>query len=123
MSQNLNDAAQKRFQELKTKMNLHVKEVVKDKVGDLTQEKLDKMMDYNHILTKDEIKITQKNPELDEAINKADEIQETFEFIDSLKLPSQLSLAIGLIISAHKTGNKGDIAQAVVTLGEYTNDI
>lgn len=122
MSQNiLNDRAQQKFNELKTKMNLHIKGSIKDKVGDLTQEKLDKMLDYNHILTKEEIKITRKNPELDEAINKADEIQETFGFIDSLNLPPQLSLAIGLIISAHKTNDNQDIAKAVVALGEYIN--
>lgn len=117
----LNDKAQERFLELKKKMNLIIKDSIKDKVGDLTQEKLDKMMDYNHILTKDEIKITRKNPELDEAINEADKIQETFDFIDSLNLPPQLSLAIGLIISAHKTNNKQDIVNAVVALGEYIN--
>lgn len=122
MSQNiLNDRAQQKFNELKTKMNLHVRESIKDKVGDLTQEKLDNMLNPKHTLTKDELKITRKVPELDEAINKVDEIQETFDFINSLNLPPQLSLAIGLIISGYKTKNEQDFAKAVLAIGEHIN--
>lgn len=117
----INDRAQAKFAELKKKMKLDLQQPVIEKRPDLTQEKLDQMMDSKHILTKQEIKETRIDSNLNEAVVKAEEIDETFEYIDSLKLPSQLSLAIGYIISSYKTNNNDDIALAVAALGEYVN--
>lgn len=121
MSQNLNDHAQAKFAELKKRMKLDLQQPVKEKRPDLTQEKLDQMMDSRHVLTKEETKELVKDSELNSAMSKAEEVDELFAYIDSLKLPTQLSLVIGLIISGHKTNNKKDIALAVAALGEYIN--
>lgn len=44
------------------------------------------------------------------------EVDKTFNFIDSLKLQPNLSLAIGLIISASKTNNKSELNKAIAAI-------
>lgn len=117
----LNDKVQERFEILKRKMNLNIRETIKERPIELTQEKLDNMLNPKHILTKDELKLSNSVAGLSEAVDEADKVQEVFDFIETLELPPQLSLAIGLIISAHKTNDNQDIVKAVVALGEYIN--
>jgi len=123
MSQNLNAIANNRFNEIRKKLKLDLQKPLINKGIELTQEKLDLMMDSKHTLQKDELKLMDTDDELDSAVKEAEKIDETFEFIDSLSLPPKLSLAIALIISGNKTGNKQDFATAVAHLGEHLNEL
>lgn len=115
MLKDLNETAQKRFNDLRSKLQLDVQKPIIEKAITLTQEKIDKMADP------DDARQTLAHY-VGEAADAANIVDDTFAFIDSLKLPPELSLAIGLIISANKTNNKQDIANAVAALGRYCNE-
>lgn len=110
----VNDYAQKKFIELRHKLKLDVQKPLIQNALKLTQEHMDKMSDAQSA----QVIFDSGTNDAREAARNVDN---TFNFIDSLQLPPNLSLAIGLIISGHKTRNKEDIAKAVAALGEYTN--
>lgn len=110
----INDYAHEKFVELRSKLKLNVQKPILKETITLTQEQIDNMMGAQSA-----------SVVFDEGIKQATEaarnVDNVFNFIDSLNLHPQLSLAIGLIISGHRTENKEDIAKAIVALGEYCN--
>lgn len=120
----LNDVAQDRFKELKKKFHLNqissvltrsdreqiVNEAtMKDSIDDVIKRTENKLT-YDRNLHQSEINIAE---------SRAKFVEDSFNFIESLELPTQLSLAIGLIISGHKTDNITDIGNAIQTLEDY----
>lgn len=115
MSQDtVNNYAQKKFEELRRKMQLDIQKPIVQKAIILTQEKIDEMSDVSE--AQDIF-----NNNCNEAVIKANEIDRTFSFIEGLKLPPKLSLAIGLIISGHKTGNTQDLLKSIDAIREALN--
>lgn len=120
----INDIAQKRFEELKKRFHLnqiapvlpqHKQEQINNEVT--TKDSIDK------VIKETEARIAY-SPETSDAQasiteSKAKFVEDSFNFIESLNLPPQLSLAIGLIISGNKTDNIEDFLKAKNTLKEY----
>lgn len=118
----LNKDTQERFLILRRKLKLNVVESFgEDKVeaaelrertikNTLKQEDWDKLSDPTK-------QISAK--EAEEIIKAESFINNSFDFIDSLNLPPQLSLAIGLIISHSKTGKMEEISSACQILEDY----
>lgn len=125
-STNLNDRAQKRFQALKKKFHLdQIASVLPTDRQDQIRNAVTMKDSIDKVIKETEARITY-SPDVSDgerwiANEKAQFVENVFKFIETLNLPPQLSLAIGLIISAHKTGNKQDIARAIGALGEYLN--
>ena len=113
----INDDAQNRFSKLRQKFKLDtIKHLEEDKqvVAKVTG------------LTEEEFQEFQNTPEVKQVENqKTKLVDDTFDFIESLALPPQLSLAIGLIISANKTKSSANLGKAVAaiqaegTMGDY----
>lgn len=109
----LNEVAQERFEKLREKLKLDIikrqdtfKRVIKDK-DNLTEEEFAEFQ--AHPITKQIDKEIEENRDLVDA---------AFDFIGSLNLPPNLSLAIGLIISAHKTKDNKNLQKAIDALLE-----
>lgn len=108
----INNRAQEKFIKLRHKLKLDVQRPHIQNAITLTQEKLNEMDDVRHAQN-----IFEENCQ--EAVQDARFVDNTFNFIESLKLPKSYSLAIGLIISAHKTNNINmDIEKAIEALKE-----
>lgn len=114
MPDTLNDIAQQRFEKLRTKLMLDVQKPILQHGITLTQETIDELSDV--CSAKSII-----NSACDAAIKNTNEIDKTFDYINSLQLPPQLSLAIGLIISGHKTKNSQDLIKAIESISEVLN--
>lgn len=112
MLKDLNETAQKRFNDLRSKLQLDIQKPIIEKAITLTQEKIDNMLDP------DDARQTLAHA-VGEASDAANIVDDTFTFIDSLRLPPELSLAIGLIISGNKTNKLLDIENARLTLKKY----
>lgn len=111
----LNDRAQESFNNLKKKFKLNqlvdalpVGEQIRIKEEAVDCEKIEQVIgrtraaiDYSHTSIKEE------------ATEREEFVDNSFNFIESLNLPSQLSLAIGYIISASKTKKSSELGRAI----------
>lgn len=130
---NVNQRAQLKYSQLKKELKLDVgipliENIIEEQTGDRIKIDRQKLQ----ALFNDEIKVI---PELEkyrgistklENVKKVEkiveEIDNTFEFIDSLMLPPQLSLAIGLIIAANNTKNRFELIKAIETLQHFDHE-
>lgn len=115
----LNSRALNRFEEIKNKMKFNlgssvVQDISKEKNTEpitLTQNKVDEMMSQP-------INSYPEN-QRDQLVAVAGEVEfvdNTFDFINSLELPINLAMAVGLIISGAKTKDRNDLEKAIVAI-------
>lgn len=124
----INKDAQERFAKLKHKMKLDLGlSVINtaleiDKAPKIDMNKLQEIADkqippegHESLLNKPSNKAQKEMDKLKDVTNF---VNNSFSFIDSLNLPPQLSLAMGLIISYGKTKNHEDLDRAIAALEE-----
>lgn len=124
---NINQKAQLKFSELKRKMKLDlgipiIEEAIsegtgaeikidREKVEALLAGKIDKIPELEQYIATNPPVNAFKNLE-----NIGQEVNNIFEWIDSLELDPKLSLAIGLIISYKNTKDNNDLMKAILAL-------
>lgn len=110
----LNKRAQDSFNRLKTKLKLDLQAPLIEEGIKISEQKIQQMLDAPERIQNIE------QLELNSSLNKAEKVAEfvdnSFSFIESLNLSPQLSLAIGLIISASKTRKCSELGQAVIAI-------
>lgn len=117
----LNTKALNRFEEIKNRLKFDLGTKVVKQVSEqqqvvpitLTQDKIDEMMD-GPIRNYPE----EQRPQLVAVASEVDFVDKVFGYIGSLELPLNLSMAIALIISGNKTGNKADLQKAIAAIEE-----
>lgn len=114
----LNERAQDSFNRLRNKMKLDLQAPLIKKGIDINEKKIQEMLNtpFSHA---DTINTLKNNPALNEAIEEAQFVDNSFSFIESLNLPPQLSLVIGMLISFNKTNNEADLINARKYLKEF----
>lgn len=117
----LNEIAQNRFDALRSRLKLdgiarveifkeNLREEVKKIAPSLSDEDFDKLqmpLESRADFIRD---------------NQVEFVDNAFDFIENLKLSPRLSLAIGLIISGHKSGNKEELHRAIEAINGEIND-
>jgi len=110
----LNEKAKDSFARLKTKMKLDLQGKKINEAKVLLNEEFEQLQK------------TQKRVDTIPTLEKIDEITEAnhfvdsaFDYIEKLKLPPKLSLAIGLIVSGNKTNNPEDYNNARIAIKEH----
>jgi hypothetical protein len=112
----INRRAQDKFSSLKTKLKLDlVKQSLHVAKNDVDLERLEKM--FNEGKKEEVLKEVAEN--LQVANSKMEFVDASFDFIESLQLPPKLSLAIGLIVSGHKSNNPEDYNNARIAIKEH----
>jgi hypothetical protein len=110
----LNSRAQDSFNRIKQRMQLHLQYKQVKEAKNLMEEDFQKMQQSGRPI--DSIPLENKLQEIAETNEFVDS---TFDFIESLKLPNELSLAIALIVSGYKTNKTEDYRKAIDSLENY----
>lgn len=126
---NVNQRAQASFAKLKEKMKLDLslpiinnglEEASKGKAKPLDYEKLQRIATNSDPKLEKEYQTIEATPATEKFISEIKEvknnIENIFEWIDSLELDPKLSLAIGLIVSYKNTKNTDDLRKAIEAL-------
>lgn len=116
----LNDKAQERFKALRHKLKLDLQKPIFKEVESATLKHIQEVADRPIPSSVLSIHV---GDEANQLFNKAKQevnfVDSSFQFIESLKLPNELSLAIGLIISGHRTNNILEVNDARNILKAY----
>lgn len=117
----LNAKAQESFNKLRTKMKLDLQTPLIKEGIKINESKIQELFDAPKD-TLVSIKYLKDNPALDKAIEEIKFVDNSFYFIESLNLPSQLSLAIGLIIAGNKTKDRFELIKAIEILQQFDHE-
>lgn len=115
----INKDAKERFSRLKTKMKLDLQDPLIKKGIDINKKKIQELLNAPEFIETVDLR---ENPRLDEAIKEIQFIDNSFNFIESLNLPPQLSLAIGLIIAGNKSKDKFEIIKVIEILNSFDHE-
>ena len=118
----LNERAMEKFNELKRRLQLNVQKDSMSKAFIAQQERIQELMDASFPLSLDDIRRSpQVQRHMEQAIIAADDIDKAFNYINSLEMSPNLSLAMGLIISASKTKDIEDLEKAMDAIKSEIN--
>jgi hypothetical protein len=118
----INNAAQIKFEELKKRMKLDLRDIATTNVI----ENVIKENSTKNSLTEEDFNVLQNHPKViastENVVRTIDNfVEESFAFIEKLKLPPNLALAVGLIISGNKTKDNEDLIKAIGAIQKEIN--
>lgn len=116
MNDQFNINAKKRFEEIKQKLKVNLQKPILEKATGiiLDTEKLQKML-YDPVFRPEKREFDEA---CHEAISVAKEVDVSLDFITSLNLPPELSIAMAYIISANKKKSIQELEEASLCLAK-----